>query len=158
MSLPAAKAILDLASLNSLLAIRSPSITPEFSLLGTSIPTAAFPGIGASILMSAAARLSFISSARETILLTLTPCSGCNSYLVTAGPRLTSVIVTLTPNVASVCCNLPAVALSSSLPSFPLGFPLLLFKRLTGGSLYLLFLAVCDGFTGNACACSVTLP
>ena len=37
-------------------------------LLGTSIPTAALPGIGASILISEAARLSLISSDRLVIL------------------------------------------------------------------------------------------
>ena len=59
-----------------------------FSLLGTSIPTADLPGIGASILMSLAAKLSFISSVSPTILLTLTPGSGKISYLVTVGPIL----------------------------------------------------------------------
>ena len=41
--------------------------------LGTSIPTAALPGIGASILIPEAARPSAISSDKLTILLTLTP-------------------------------------------------------------------------------------
>ena len=40
---------------------------------------AAFPGIGASIRISAAARFSLMSSASPTILLTFTPISGCNS-------------------------------------------------------------------------------
>lgn len=44
-----------------------------FSLFGTSIPIAAFPGIGASIRISVAARFSLISSARPTILDTLRP-------------------------------------------------------------------------------------
>ena len=51
-------------------------MTVLFSLLGTSIPTAALPGMGASIRMSGVARFSLISSARPTILLTLTPISG----------------------------------------------------------------------------------
>ena len=50
---------------------------------GTSIPIAAFPGIGASILIPVAAKLSAISSVKFTILLTLTPGLGCISYLVT---------------------------------------------------------------------------
>ena len=51
-------------------------MTVLFSLLGTSIPTAALPGMGASIRISGVARFSLISSARPTILLTLTPISG----------------------------------------------------------------------------------
>ena len=42
-------------------------------LFGTSIPTAAFPGIGASILIPEAASPNAISSDKFTILLTLTP-------------------------------------------------------------------------------------
>ena len=42
-------------------------------LFGTSIPTAAFPGIGASILIPEAANPRAISSLKLTILLTLTP-------------------------------------------------------------------------------------
>ena len=101
-SLPTAKESLDLLSLNSLDSNKSRSITPEVSLLGTSIPTAAFPGIGASIRISAAARFNLISSANPTILLTFTPVSGCNSYLVTEGPQLTLLIVTFTPKLARV--------------------------------------------------------
>ena len=40
---------------------------------------AAFPGIGASIRISDAARLSLISSLNPVIRLTLTPCSGISS-------------------------------------------------------------------------------
>lgn len=59
-------------------------------------------GIGASILISAAARFNLISSARLTILLTFTPCSGCNSNCVTDGPQLILVIVTWTPKSSNV--------------------------------------------------------
>ena len=58
-------------------------------MLGISIPTACLPGIGASILIDSAARLSAISSARLAILLTLTPSAGLSSYLVIAGPTET---------------------------------------------------------------------
>ena len=85
-SLPTAKAMLELNSRNSLLSKRSRSATVIFSLFGTSIPMAALPGIGASIRISVAARFNLISSARPTILDTFTPCSGCNSYRVTLGP------------------------------------------------------------------------
>ena len=46
------------------------------SLFGTSIPTADFPGMGASILTPDEARLKAISSDKFTILLTLTPALG----------------------------------------------------------------------------------
>ena len=75
-TLPPINDILEVLSLNSLDARRFPSMTVEFSLFGTSIPTAAFPGIGASIRISAAARFNLISSASPTILLTFTPISG----------------------------------------------------------------------------------
>ena len=87
-SIPTANDILDFAFLKFSDSTNSLNVTTDISLLGTSIPIAAFPGIGASILISAAARLSLISSARLSILLTLTPCSGCISNLVTAGPQL----------------------------------------------------------------------
>ena len=87
-------------------------MTAEFSLLGTSIPTAAFPGIGASIRISAAARLSLISSESPTILLTFTPISGWSSYRVTEGPQLTLVTVTFTPKFCRICCSFIAVSRS----------------------------------------------
>ncbi len=79
MSLPTAKAILEGKSWNSLLSRRSRSATAMVSLLGTSMPIAAFPGIGASIRMSVAARCILISSDSPTIFETFTPCSGCSS-------------------------------------------------------------------------------
>ena len=63
------------------------------TLFGISTPTAALPGIGASILTPVDAKLSAISSERVVILLILTPEAGCSSYLVTAGPRLISTIL-----------------------------------------------------------------
>ena len=85
-SLPTAKERLLLKFLKLSDSRRSRRSTMLFSLFGTSIPIAAFPGIGASILISVAARFNLISSDRFTILLTFTPISGCSSYLVTAGP------------------------------------------------------------------------
>ena len=63
--------------------------TVSFSLFGISIPTACFPGIGASIRMLSAAKFKAISSAKFAFLLTLTPSAGFNSYLVIAGPTET---------------------------------------------------------------------
>ena len=73
--------------------------TEEAVLLGTSIPIAAFPGIGASIRISDAARLSWMSSCSDRILLTFTPISGVSSKRVTLGPQVTFVIFTFTPKV-----------------------------------------------------------
>ena len=75
-SFPTANESFDGKSLNAFDSRRSLSATVLFSLFGTSMPTAAFPGIGASILISVAARLSLISSDSPTILLTFTPDSG----------------------------------------------------------------------------------
>ncbi len=119
-----------------------------FSLLGTSMPTAAFPGMGASIRISAAARFNLISSARFTILLTFTPISGCISYRVTLGPQLTSVMVTLTPKFFRVCCNFRAVSCKClrESPWLPVPF----FSREAGGNTY-------SGFGGAGGAGTVAL-
>jgi len=66
-SFPKAKASFELYSLNSLESKTSFKNTGTTSLFGTSIPTAAFPGIGASILTPDAARFRDISSERLTI-------------------------------------------------------------------------------------------
>ena len=60
--------------------------TGVFSTFGISIPTALFPGIGASIRRSVAANAILISFAKLLILLTRTPSSGLISNLVTLGP------------------------------------------------------------------------
>ena len=102
-SIPAAKAILDFCFLNSSDSIRSLKNTDSLFAFGTSIPTAAFPGIGASILISDAARFNFMSSDNDVILLTFVPVSGCNSYLVTDGPLLSLITVAFTPKAFNVC-------------------------------------------------------
>ena len=61
--------------------------TAVFLWLGTSMPTAGLPGMGASIRTSATARFRAISSASEVMRLILTPAMGCTSYRVTEGPR-----------------------------------------------------------------------
>ncbi len=63
----------EVLSLNSTLSITSESMTGLDFLLGISIPTELFPGIGASIRISFAANDSFKSSDRLVILLTFTP-------------------------------------------------------------------------------------
>ena len=106
--------------------------TDSHTLLGTSIPTAALPGIGASILILLAAKFNAISSDKLTILLTLTPVFGVSSYLVTVGPLVIFVTFASTPKLASVFCNFTAVAciafLSKASPAF--GLP----SKLNGGN------------------------
>ncbi len=79
MSLPSATVSLLLDETNALLSISSRMRTTVFFLLGTSMPTAALPGMGASILMPDVARFIERSSDRLVILLILTPEAGCNS-------------------------------------------------------------------------------
>ena len=78
-SLPSTAVSLLLAFLNLSESISSRMETMLTTLFGTSIPTAALPGIGASIRTPLAARFRAISSDRLVILLILTPGAGCNS-------------------------------------------------------------------------------
>ena len=76
--------------------------TVAISELGTSIPTKDFPGIGASIRTSFAAKARAKSSARLEMRLTRTPTAGLTSYLVTDGPISARSTVTLIPKLAKV--------------------------------------------------------
>ena len=49
-------------------------------IFGTSIPTALFPGIGASILKEVAAKFKAILLSKASILLSLTPLGGLRVY------------------------------------------------------------------------------
>ena len=133
-SLPAGKASLDLCSLSSLDISNSFRYTVSLLSLGISIPTAALPGIGASIRISAAAILSLISSAKPVILLTFVPISGCNSYLVTEGPLLTLVTSTFTPKLVKTSLSLLAVCINTAFV-VPLELPGLSANNLYGGFL-----------------------
>ncbi|MPN06210.1 hypothetical protein SDC9_153466 [bioreactor metagenome] len=101
-------------------------------LLGTSMPTAALPGIGASMRTPAAARFSAISSARPVMRLIFTPAAGCNSYRVTAGPRLISINLVCTPKLASVLTSSSALW-RNSVSSPPVCVTLLRSNRDSGG-------------------------
>ncbi len=113
-SFPTANVTGDFDLVNSSLSSSSLKPTEPGSGFGTSMPTADLPGIGASILMLCAARLNLRSSARFVILLTLTPCSGNNSYLVTVGPHVTAPICTFTLKLLRVSWSLAAVLRKSS--------------------------------------------
>lgn len=135
--LPTATAILDLWVLNSedsRISLRRTMFIDSFS---TSMPTAAFPGIGASIRMLLAFKFRAISSERRTILATLTPAFGWISYRVTVGPFTTFKTVALTPKLASVSSRIFAFAWSVvfSVPPFvAVGF----LSKSIDGNLYLI--------------------
>src|SRR6267143_184372 len=91
----------------------SRSVTRLVALLGTSMPSAGLPGIGAWIRMAAesASARSFCSA---VILRTGTPWPGCSSYCVTDGPELTPMTVASTSKLPSVCSISLMFALISS--------------------------------------------
>ena len=109
--------------------------TIDTVLFGISIPTASFPGIGASIRTPAAARWRAMSSERFAIERTLTPISGCSSYLVTVGPQHIFMILVLTPKFARVSTSLTDVCFSSSVTENVRGFGSL-WRKLMGGKQY----------------------
>ena len=135
-SLPIETVILlfDAAKVDDSIISRTPTVA--LALFGTSIPTAALFGIGASIRTPAVARLSAISSARLVILLIFTPAFGCSSYRVTVGPRLTSTIRVSTPKLCNVSTSSFDVV-SSSFATSLLVELLMALSKLIGGYLYI---------------------
>ncbi len=99
MSLPRATLIFPLFLLKISESITSRKKTVLELRRGISIPTAAFPGMGASIRISLDARAREMSSARLTILLILVPGAGEISYLVRIGPFVILTTLAVTPNV-----------------------------------------------------------
>ena len=132
-SFPSAIVSLDFASINLSVSNISLKCTISFSLFGISIPTACFPGIGASILIDSAAKFSAISSAKFAILLTLTPSAGFISYLVIAGPTETFSTLAVTPKLYNVFCNLFAVSVKAFFPPFST-IPVPFFNNVIGGN------------------------
>src|SRR5256885_683179 len=70
--------------------------------LGTSIPTAALPGMGATMRSDGARIARARSSAREAMRPTFTPGPGATSYWVTTGPTVRPAIEPSTRNVCRV--------------------------------------------------------
>ena len=103
---------------NSGVSISSRIDTPLFTELGTSMPTAALPGMGASIRTWVAAKFRAISSDKLVILEIRTPAAGFSSYRVTVGPRLMSVMVASTLKEWRVSISRSALDFSSPLTSF----------------------------------------
>ena len=88
--------------------------TTARSLLGTSIPTARFPGIGATMRTDFAAKRKAILSCSVTILLSFTPGAGKISNIVTTGPFRMPVTSALILNSSSVSLSWAALALVPS--------------------------------------------
>ena len=82
--------------------------------LGISTPTAALPGMGASMRTDMAASRMAMSSASDVMRLTFTPGAGCSSKRVTAGPWAMPVSLVSMPNCCSVCTSMPAFSMSPS--------------------------------------------
>ena len=78
--------------------------------LGTSMPTACFPGIGATIRTRDAASRSAMLSARLTMREILTPGAGNNSNMVITGPRRMPVTSASILNSASVAIRVVAAS------------------------------------------------
>src|SRR3972149_1520566 len=103
------------------------SLKSIFSLtwFGTSMPTTDLPGMGAIILMDRAFMASARSSERLSILPTLTPGAGSNSYMVTTGPGCISRTLPSMPKSRSVLLSILEFsrrALESRLPAFSGGW------------------------------------
>ena len=91
--------------------------------MGTSIPIAAFPGIGASILTPVAAKFKAMSSVKFTIRLTFTPGPGWSSYRVNAGPTDTLIIFDSIPKLSKVLSSFLALSMEVVLIFFILFSP-----------------------------------
>ena len=103
-----------------------------FERFGTSIPTSDLPGIGASIRIVPAARLSSSSFCSPTMRAIRTPSAGFSAYRVTTGPISTSSISTSIPNFLSVRLMMTELFLMSP----PLARPLSLLSSERGGGSY----------------------
>ena len=73
------------------------------------MPTADFPGIGASIRISTAAKLIFKSSCKPIIRLTFVPFAGSNSYRVTVGPWVAFTTFAVIPKLSNVSSSKTAL-------------------------------------------------
>ena len=80
--------------------------------LGISTPTAALPGMGASMRTDIAARFSAMSSDSDVMRLTFTPGAGCSSNRVTAGPWAMPVSFAEMPKLRSVSSSSWAFSMS----------------------------------------------
>ena len=132
-SLPKAKEIFFVLSWNSLESSTSLKNTGVCFLLGTSMPIADLPGIGASILTALAASPKAISSCKFTIFETLTPGLGWISKRVTDGPLVTCNTFASTPKLIKVSSNLLALSKRSCLSSFFILDLALLFNKSSFG-------------------------
>ena len=82
--------------------------------MGISIPTAAFPGIGAIMRMLEACKFNAMSFSRALIYCTLTPVLGRTSKAARVGPEQIFPIAASMPKLAKVCCKIEAFFFNSS--------------------------------------------
>ena len=108
MSFPSAMANGEGYSRNLREASTSRNTTGSRSAFGISIPTTALPGMGATMRTLTARITRARSSARLTILFTLTPLAGSNSYIVMTGPGRTWVTRPSTPKSRSFISRISA--------------------------------------------------
>src|SRR5213593_3177919 len=87
--------------------------------LGTSIPTAAFPGMGATMRSEGARMASARSSASAAMRPTFTPGPGATSYCVTTGPTVRPAIAPSTRNVCNVSISFCPICSIWASPASP---------------------------------------
>ena len=113
-SFPRATGIAILAASGKSVSISSRKLTIERFLLGTSMPTACFPGMGATIRTLEAARRNAILSCRLVIFDSLMPGEGSISNIVTTGPLRIPVMDTSILNSLKVDFSISAARLVAS--------------------------------------------
>src|SRR5216117_2577111 len=86
---------------------------------GTSMPTAALPGMGATMRSEGARIASAKSSARAAMRPTFTPGPGATSYCVTTGPTVRPAIEPSTRNVCSVSISFRPICSICASPASP---------------------------------------
>ena len=146
MSFPKITGTFIFAKTSKSFSIISLKLTIALSLFGTSIPTACFPGIGATIRTLLAASLKAILSCNATILLSLTPGAGKISNIVTTGPFLISIMSASILNSLKVFFNwIAACFVSSSITQY--GLSSYLHKIFSTGILYAPFILFTESFS-----------
>ncbi len=124
--------------------------TMERTRLGTSMPTACRPGIGATMRTLGAARRSAMLSDRLAILDTRTPCAGSTSKSVMTGPlRMPVTSASMLNSFSASVRILEARLVSSSMIQYSLS-PRFFRTSCTG----MLYLAPAAGFGKGSSSCS----
>ena len=107
-SLPSKTGTAIFASCGTSVSINSRILTIARFAFGTSIPTASFPGIGATIRTLGAASLNAMLSCNPVILESFIPGGGISSNIVTTGPFVMPLISTSILNSCKVSFKIRA--------------------------------------------------